>query len=169
MTSTSWRVRLVSVALALGVAAVLGGCAGRVSRSTLDAEAHFRNAGKVYTKFMQDNRGKGPSSEEELANYLKKLPDQELEKMGIDPKERDKVLISPRDGQPYGIVPNVDMTMMMGNQMKMKGKPGGPTRPPIAMYEKKGSGGKRYVWFVAGGGVTELEEEKFLEEVPGAK
>lgn len=167
MKKTSWQVRLASLVLIAGVAFVLTGCTGRVSKSTLDAEAHMRNAGKVYTKFMQENRGRGPTSEEELANFLKKLSDKDLETLGINPAEKDKVLISPRDGQPYGIVPNVDMTSMMGN--KMKSKPGAPSRPPIAMYEKRGSGGKRYVWFVAGGGVTEMEEEKFKEEVPAAK
>jgi hypothetical protein len=162
---SSMRTKPVVVAvMMLAVVAVAGCGSRRPPQNVLDAENHFRNAGKVYMKYFQQNR-KGPASEKELADFLAKLSDKELQDMGIQPSERDKVLVSPRDGQPYGVVPNVDMTMMMGGQMKMK-KPDAPSRPPIGMYEKVGSGGKRYVWYVTGGGLQLLDEQAFKEALP---
>jgi len=154
-----------AVAALVGVlVTLLIGCS-RVSKDTLDNESHFKRAGMVYTKFMQKNRGRGPANEKELADFLNSLPQADLDAMGITDKAN--VLISPRDGQPYGIVPKVDMSMMMG---------GGPrrekqafTKPPIAMYEKTGSGGKRYVFYVTGGGVSLMDDQAFREAVPDAK
>jgi hypothetical protein len=136
-----------------------------VSERTLDNEAHFKKAGMVYTKFLQKNRGRGPANEKELEDFLNTLPQADLDAMGITDKAN--VFISPRDGQRYGVVGKVDMSMMTG---------GGPrrdkqafTKPPIAMYEKTGSGGKRYVFYVTGGGVSLMDDQAFKEAVPDAK
>jgi hypothetical protein len=37
------------------------------------------------------------------------------------------------------------------------------------MYEKTGSGGKRYVFYVTGGGVSLMDDQAFKEAVPDAK
>jgi hypothetical protein len=128
------------------------------SKAVRDAETHIQDAGKIFMKYMQKNRGAGPSNEKQLADFLKSLPQAELEATGI--KDRENVLISPRDNQPYGVVPNQSM-------MRMSGKSDGGT--PVALYEKTGVGGKRYVLFLMGGGFTEMNDEQFRKAVPAAK
>jgi hypothetical protein len=154
--------RTLSLSLLLAVVLGLPSCAGRAPPR--DTENHIQKAGLVFTRCMQKNRGKPPTSEKELADFLKSQSQSDLEAMGI--KDREQALISPRDGQPYAVNPKLDTSMMMGGGSSNKMS---SNNPPIAMYERVGVGGKRFVVFLTGGGVTEMADEEFRRVVPHAK
>jgi hypothetical protein len=97
----------------------------------------------------------------------------ELKQMGID--DLDKALTSPRDGQPYVLVPgvNVQNSVMPGGGFdRSTSKPStGPKEsmePPVLLYDKKGSGG-RHLAAMGMMGVRELTDEELAKKVPSFK
>jgi hypothetical protein len=115
---------------------------------------HFKQFGALYEKYKQ-KRGKPPESTDELREWVKKLPKSEIETLGIE--DLDRAFVSPRDQQPYVIVPA---------KKAGRGGRGGPARGVIA-HEQTGVDGKRLVLMPRGYTVMEMDEERFRAAVPG--
>jgi hypothetical protein len=166
------------IGVAVVLAAFAAGCGGSaVSTGTVtEAQTNLQSISVAYMKFIQKHNMTPPKSEDEFKTWVKSLPAKELEDMRI--KDKEKVFISPRDNQPYVIVPNVAMPGAgmgsSGGSPPAKGE-GGPPRnagtgkPPVVAYEKTGVGGKRMIAFLMGGGTMEVNDEQLKEYVPSAK
>lgn len=144
-----WLVMLLAAALL----SASSGCAGGTDSSTLpEAAIHIQKLASLYNRYRTE-RGKPPANASELKEFCKKLKPEFLKELGIN--NLDSAFVSPRDNQPY-----VVQSAGMGAYQGQKGAP-----QMVAIYEKTGQGGKRWVAF-AQGSVAELDEEKFKLQVP---
>jgi hypothetical protein len=154
---------------ALGVSLLLLGCTSRSARQN-PTEEGIRDAQKVFTKFMATHQGRGPKDEAEWKDFLSKLTSKDLQEMGIE--DVNKALTSPRDNQPYVIVYGQSGSGAPSNVKpdgRAPSKPPAQYRRPIVMYEKVGSGGRRYVLYSQGGGFQEVTDAEFKEMMPDAQ
>lgn len=104
----------------------------------------------LYGSFQTD-KGRPPQDIDELKAYAKQLPKEKLDSMGI--QDVDAICISPRDNEPYAIAP------------VLRNAPGG--MPRVAIYERKGVGGKRMV--ASMGNAREMDESQLKTYVPNLK
>jgi hypothetical protein len=148
-----YRSRPILLALVLGVVA---GCGEKVTKSDLpQEEKHILKLASLYSEFRSKNGGRSPKDADELKAFAKKLDPKELSARGIDDVE--KAFISPRDNQPYKLIPP------QGAKPVAKG---GPPLPMVIIYEQTGVNGKRMVASGMGGGAFELDDAKLREYVP---
>jgi hypothetical protein len=108
----------------LGIALVAVGCSSAApEHKPLDkTHENLMHVGTAYQQFCSENK-RAPAGPADLEPKLKEFG---------DPKE---ILASPRDGQPFVVCWNVDLS---------KPVPWAKTFPVLA-YEKIGAGGKRWV------------------------
>src|SRR5262245_45050551 len=128
---------LSGVGLLVGLAAI--GCSSRATPSAA-AVSETENLSKIeraYDKAIQ-KLGRPPADTEQLKPFLKEFGDP------------DKILRSPRDGQPYVILYGVHIRKV---KLEMP--------PPIWAYEKNGVNGKRYVLTVMG--AVPMTDEEFAK------
>ena len=142
-------------ALAQGAAAPAAPAAPAAAGASTFSDAEIKQFAALYERYKQ-KRGKAADSIDELKEWAKKLPKSETDILGVE--DVDRAFVSPRDGQPYVIVP----TRGAG-----RGGKGGPATRVIA-YEKTGVNGKRFVLMPRGYTVMEMDEAQFREAVPGA-
>jgi hypothetical protein len=115
--------------------------------------ANLRKLANLYLDLAASQRGQGPARQEDFQKYVRGLPDQILRIKDIDPKDRDALFVSGRDGQPFVIVYGVGISGMS------------PTKAPLVAYEQTGKAGKRLVAY-ANTKVEEVGEAK-LQELTG--
>jgi len=136
----------------------LVGCGGGRGRNNQAQEVSpLKPIATFYGNYVNQHQGRPPPSEAEFKAFLQQ-PDNSKRLQAEFPQvtDVDKLLISPRDNQPYVI--------FYGAIAKGSGPGGGP----VVAYEKVGVSGKR---FVVGsmGSVEEIDEATFRKMVPGAQ
>jgi hypothetical protein len=115
-------------------------------REALLGEAETQRVLGLYTHYRSTTGGKPPPNADALKAWVKKLKKEELSQRGIT--DVDQAFISPRDQQPYVIVP-----------------PSGSLG--VVVFERKGVDGKRYVG-TQQGSTLEIDESRLREQVPNA-
>jgi len=109
-------------------------------------EAELRKVVSLYIEYGKGNGNKSPANAEQLKAWAQKLPKEKLTELGIE--DVDKVFISPRDNQPFVVIPK-----------------SGPGPGRLIAHEQTGVKGKRYV--AAGqGSVREVTDETFRGMLP---
>ncbi|HEY2827311.1 MAG TPA: hypothetical protein VGJ04_06895 [Pirellulales bacterium] len=98
-------------------------------------DANIKRVVNLYNAYQSTHGWLGPKDEKSLRDYVTdhNIPDQNLEMMGIDPKNLDGIFKSDRDGKPFKIRYGV-----MGGR-------GGVT--DAIVFEDTGVGGQRLVAF----------------------
>jgi len=133
---------LVSLGLSVG-------CRSR-SASAETESSNLKPLAVYYGRFVNSNRGRGPKDENELKEFIRKRPADELKQMGISDVE--SMFVSARDKKPY--------------KFKFETKPAIPGQASnIFAWEQEGVGGTRFVGGTLGE-VMEVNEEKFRQLVP---
>lgn len=126
---------LVAAVAVFGFIFVLAGCSGGPKVTELpQGEKNLRIIFKAYTQAAY-RLGHSPANAEELKPYLK------------DYGNPDDLLISPNDGKPYVIVPNVNLKNMQSS--------------PVLAFEKEGKNGKRLYIALSSMSVQTATEDEF--------
>ncbi len=114
------------------------------------ANLYIENAG------APNRGGIGFASDADLRKSIRSLGKDDLELYGIDEKDPESILVSFRDGQPFGIVYG----------LSIKGL--NPRSGPIVAYEKTGESGRRLVVRLNGQveSLTSDQIERELAEKP---
>jgi hypothetical protein len=136
--------------LALLSMSLLLGCGG--SRTPPVEEVSIKALTILYGRFFQSHQGKPPADEAEFRAFVETVSAEDIAELGA--KDLSKLWTSVRDGQPYVVT--------YGNLTNPQGPAG-----PVVIYEKIGSGGKRFVG-TSLGNVEEVDEARFRELVPAA-
>jgi hypothetical protein len=139
------------IVLALALVSLVGCSQGPTKSDLPPEEKHILKLASLYSDFRGKN-GRPPKTIDELKAFAKKMSPEDLRQRGIE--DVDKAFISPRDNQPYKLVP------------PQPPKRGGPPMPIVVVYETTGVDGKRMVASGMGGGAFELDDEKLREHVP---
>jgi hypothetical protein len=144
---TVWRAALGLGALALAAAGCGPPSPKLHSRDVIPpGEAELKQIASLYLEYTKHNGNKSPATAEQLKAWAKGQPKDKLTELGIE--DVDKVFISPRDNQPFVVIPKT-----------------GPGPGRVIAYEATGVKGKRYV--AAGqGSVREVSEETFRGMLP---
>lgn len=110
--------------LAIGLAV---GCGGEnVGKPPPEGETHIRKMAGLWSAYRYNHGGKAPKSTEELTKWARSLSPAKLKDIGVD--NLDDVLTSPRDHEPYQVLPKPPM-----NRMGIAS---------VVVYEKTGVNGK---------------------------
>ena len=137
---------------ALGVAA--GGCGPKVTPVEREPEGReeMRRLVSLYSTYRSTNNGP-PANADQLKAWAKKQGGAKLKEMA-ETDDLDKIFVSPRDHQPFVVLPMNTAT----------------ARGPMIViaYEKQGLNGQRYV-ASAQGSIFEADDARFRELVPNAK
>jgi hypothetical protein len=141
--------------VAIFLLCVVGGCGDRGRSNEAQEASPLKPIAKFYGDYFNQHQGRAPSGEAEFKAFLLEPKNAESLKSEFQITDIDKLLISPRDNQPYVIY--------YGAMSKTTG-PGGA---PIVAYEKEGLDGKRFV-ASALGAVEECDEASFRKMVPDA-
>lgn len=140
------------------VFAVLLASAAGCGSNGLDSPTatRLRNVANIYIENAgAPNRGGvGFASEAELRKSLRSMGKDDLELYGIDEKDPESVLVSFRDGQPFGVVYG----------LSIKGL--NPRSGPIVAYEQTGEAGRRLVVRL-NGQVESLTTDQIERELAG--
>lgn len=122
--------------LALGSVPTYVGCGGAdpTSRLTELNETNLQRVTNLYLAYQAKNNFLGPRDEQALQSFVRSVPANKLERIGIDPSGIDGLFISDRDGQPFKIRYGVQGNMM------------GSQEPVV--FEAEGQNGKRLVGFL---------------------
>lgn len=145
----------------LGLAACLWvtGCSEK-QRTQPESERNLQALSVLFGRYASQNRGQGPPNEAEFKKFIRSLPAGQLEGVGVQGGDIDRLFVSPRDQQPYGIA-----------WKSMIGVPGPEGQAGMAIWEQTGVGGKRLV--ASGlGRIEEIDEATFqqrLQAVPKGK
>src|SRR5437899_3842491 len=89
----------------LGICLGLSGCKGNPAEQFNPAVENLRQVAILCGKYMGVNHGKMPANLEQLKKFARSQP-----MMPNDAKE-DKMFISPRDEQPFVLVPTAKMSV----------------------------------------------------------
>jgi hypothetical protein len=134
------------------------GC-GPSDKPLSESEKNLKALSVFYGQYLGTHRGQSPPDEAEFKKYVRSLPAEQLKVFNVEPGDVDKLFISPRDNQPYGIA------------YKSKAGPPGESGAPMVIWEQSGRNGKRYV-ADAVGKVEEIDDATFqkrLATVPSSK
>ena len=116
-----------------------------------ESEKNLKALAVFYGQFTGQHRGQAPANEAEFKKYVQSLPAAQIQAFGLDPNSIDKVFVSPRDNEPYGVV-----------YRSKSSTPG--QAATMVIWEQKGSGGKHYV-ADALGKVEEIDEATFQQRL----
>lgn len=125
------------------------GCQNGATTSPTES-SNLKPLAVMYGRFISSNQGRGPKDEQELKEFIKSQPSQELSNLGVTDVE--SLFVSARDKKPY--------------KLKFDPVPAVPGQTSnIFAWEQVGIQGKRYV---AGtlGEIMEVDENKFRQLVP---
>jgi hypothetical protein len=167
--SNVWRQMRRGGKLLVGcLCVVVAACSGGDKGAYSDGTPHIQQIVSLYTKYVSEHKGQPPRNADELKKWAATLKKEELDQMKI--KDLDAAFISPRDNQPYGVIPK-SMKELMGGGMKpplpgQKPPTNARTMSPVIVYEKVGKDGKHWVAYLFGGSVEEVDEQRFRELVP---
>ena len=156
----TWRDYTPQIALGAGGVVVLlvvvwaAFFAGRVKINTREkedpGEAEMQKMLSLYQDYLGENKAKSPASIDQIKGWLRKKSADQLKQMQVD--DIEKACTSPRDNQPYVVVP----------------KPDTSAATAVVLYEKTGVNGKRFVG-TSVGRVFEPEPDQFRDLVPNAR
>ncbi len=128
------------MALALIVLTVTAGCGGsRSGRPSGEALLAIENVAKWYQLCESANNGNPPANEEDFLAFV----NSKLAERGQEPIDRDKLLTSPRDGEPYVILYGEAASKKQGVR--------------LVAYEKSGVAGMKLA-------VSDLARSRLVEE-----
>lgn len=146
-----------------GVLVFIAACGHPAPRQIAPGEINIRKVGRLYTSYTATQKGNvGPASLEVLKKYAESLDEKALNNLDLKKEELASIFVSPRDNEPYAIVPRVPPFIAAaavpdpkGKSLPGKGRPkGSPEQtqlssgPPKAIvYEKTGAGGTHLVVF----------------------
>jgi hypothetical protein len=143
----------------------------------------IEKVGGLYLRYTSKSRDRaGPANLEDLKKFANGLKDDDLQELGLSKGDLATLFVSPRDQQPYGIVPKVrPLGAEAGGGPPGRGGPmrGGPPQgagPPAGaggssvspkgiVYEQVGEGGKRFV-VLNSGIVVDVDDAGFQSFVP---
>lgn len=159
------------VCVPLLFSALVVGCAKSGKESAAEGQEEIKRVAQLYMSSLKGD--KGPKDVEELKKFARSLKGDQLKSMGIE--DLDKAMISPRDGEPYVLVPpSTKSAIPPGAKMPPTGgrappgggggrPPSGPGmgRPSVVVHEKEGKGGKRYIAYSMGGSTALVDDEEF--------
>jgi len=141
-----WLHMIICVTFTL---ALMPGCESRDASSATES-SNLKPLAVMYGRFISTNSGRGPKDEQELKQFIRGRPQEELSNLGVTDVE--SLFVSSRDKKPY--------------KLKFDPKPAAPGQfSNIFAWEQDGIEGKRYI---AGtlGEIQEVDEAKFRELVP---
>jgi hypothetical protein len=121
-----------------------------------ETEKNLKALTVCYGRFISQNRGKGPPNEAEFKKFIRALPQETLGSVGVDSANVDKLFVSPRDNEPYGIAWNAS------------GGAPGPGGAPMIIWEQTGVNGKRFVSDFLGK-IEEIDEATFKQRLSNVK
>jgi hypothetical protein len=177
--------RLLRLALTGGLAGALvmfAACSQPPPKPVSEGELNIRKFGRLYLAYAAAQKDHlGPASVEELKKFAEGLDEKRLAALDLKKEEINSVFVSPRDNQPYGIVPKVmpfggeaatDTKAAPKGGPAFKGPPvmnkSGVIAPPkVIVYEKTGSGGRLVM--MNNTDVHEVSDAEFTELVPNPK
>jgi hypothetical protein len=139
------------IVLALALGALVGCNRGPTKTDLPPEEKHILKLAALYSDFRGKN-GRLPKTIDELKAFARKMSPEDLRQRGID--DLDKAFTSPRDNQPYKLVP------------PQRPKRGGPPFPMVILYEATGVDGKHMVASGMGGGAFEWDEATLRQNIP---
>ncbi|MBC7857116.1 MAG: hypothetical protein IAF94_27105 [Pirellulaceae bacterium] len=142
--------------ITLALLGAMNGCGGRAGPRYDEEASLLKPLAKFYGEYVNQHQGLPPKGEAEFKAFLQESKNARRLETEFKIKETDKLLISPRDHQPFVIY--------YGALSKNLG-PGGA---PVVAYEKDGSGGKRLV-VSALGAVEAVDDAAFRKMVPDAR
>jgi len=141
------RRSLLAIFGGVAIAATIG--CGRSNSSAETESSNLKPLAVYYGRFVGANRGKGPKDENQLKEFIRNRPADELSTMGIT--DVDSLFISSRDKKPY--------------KFKFEEKQPMPGQLSIFAWEQDGVNGKRFVGGTLGQ-IEEVDEARFRELVP---
>lgn len=144
---TLWRWSKLG-GVAVGVA-IIAGCSGDNTAREVAAmnASNIQRVANVYAAF-QHYRGRGPNDEAEFKTFIKEFMPKNLELMGIDPNNVEKIFTSERDGK----------------AIKIRYKVAGGRGAIVAVaFEQEGKAGKKQVGFT--GGKIEMADDATIQRM----
>ena len=124
--------------------------------------------GRLYGEYAAQHDGLGPEDAAEFRAFLEALPAAQRRGMGID--DVATALVSPRDSQPYVILPGVNTREAVATTPQAGvGQPGAPQSSglrgqPVVIHEHTGLDGQRLV-ATSFGTAGELDATEFAKAV----
>jgi hypothetical protein len=119
------------------LSSVLIGCSSRTNPDSAIASVNTTNIQRLanlYFTYQSQHDWHGPANENDFKSFLRGYPEHKLTRIGVDPKDIDKLFISERDSQPFKVRYGV-----LGSSM-------GSSAPVI--FESTGDGKGRLVGFL---------------------
>lgn len=113
------------------------GCSSRTNPDSAVASVNTTNMQRLanlYFTYQSQHDWHGPANENDFKSFLRGYPEHKLTRIGVDPKDIDKLFISERDSQPFKVRYGV-----LGSSM-------GSSAPVI--FESTGDGTGRLVGFL---------------------
>jgi hypothetical protein len=164
---TCRRLRLPQLPLGcLPLLFLLIGCGGGAPVPQPEAQTQIQQLTGLYLYYASKNNDLGPASLDDLKKWSKALPASERHAFG----DLDKLFISPRDNQPYRIVPKVSLKpQVAGRSSPGKGSGGQPRpgamAPKVIVYESTPVEGKRWVGLSVARASKLVTEDEFNQLV----
>jgi hypothetical protein len=128
--------------------ALLSGC-GSSNDSAERESSNLKPLAVFYGRYIGSNRGKSPADENELKEFIRSQPADELNNLGVTDVEA--LFISSRDKKPY--------------KFNFKAKASNPGEIAVFAWEQDGVEGKRFVGGTLGQ-IEEVDSERFQKLVP---
>lgn len=140
--------------MALALLCAVSGCGGGGGPN--QETSPLKPIAKLYGDYINQHQGRPPRGEAEFKAFLRESKNASRLQAEFKITDIDKLLISPRDNQPYSI------------SYGAISRNAGPGGAPVVAYEKMGSGGKRFV-VSALEAVEEVDDAAFRRMVPDAR
>lgn len=159
--------------LGLGVAVLslaLAGCAKRGKSVKAQERSNLAKLATLYYVYISRHQGKPPASEAEFKTFINSLSAEDMKKAGVN--DVDSIFTSERDGQPYVVLYGADAARLPASRGAKAPDiaTAGTVSFPVIAYEQQGRDGKRFIArAVAGGGVQEVDETEFKQQVPNSR
>lgn len=115
--------------------------------------AKLQKIGNFYGPFCIEHGLKGPSSETQFKDYIRKCPSLQLQTLDVDPNDLDPLFKSDRDQQPF----------VLRYGLSLKGA-GGKAAKDVCAYEREGRNGKHLALYTTGR--VELIDEAAVKNLP---
>jgi hypothetical protein len=145
-TPTLPSVRLLFVCAVL----LLAGCSDPGADTTA---AKLQKIGNFYGPYCFANGMRGPTSEAQFRDYIRKCPPLQLQTLDVNPNDLDPLFKSDRDQQPF--------VLRFG--LSLAG-PGGKAAKDVVAYERAGRNGKRLALYTTGR--VEMLPESAVKDLP---
>jgi len=138
------------------VGTMLGAFGCNSEKPQSETEKNLQSLTVFYGRYISQHRGVGPADEADFKKFIRALPKDTLDSFGVNDSNLDKIFVSPRDNEPYGIA------------WKARSGAPGPGGAPMIIWEQKGVNGKRYVSDSLGK-IEEIDEATFNQRLANVK